>query len=41
MLGVVSDSGGEQRVDSSCILKVEQMDWKWEVRERGRSKLVD
>lgn len=35
-----SDSAGEQWVDSGCILKVEQIDWKWDVRERGKSKLV-
>lgn len=35
-----SNRGGEQWVGSGCILRVEQIDWKWDVRERGKSKLV-
>ena len=31
---------GEQWVDSGSTLKVEQIYWKWDARERGKSKLV-
>lgn len=35
-----SNRKGEQWVGSGCILRVEQIDWKWDVKERDKSKLV-